>query len=246
MKILLIRHAEPDYFSKAALTPKGFREADMLADRLEKQGVDEIYSSPIPRAMKTAKPLADALGKKIKILPWAEEFRGKIILEGTGETIPWNLPNEVWSGEEEFYDIHNWLKNKTMSSVDVPAVYENVCANLDSLLESYGYTSLGDTLYSAPNNGEKTIAIFCHFGVGMVMSSHLTGISPVLLWQSMFLPASSVTTFITEEREKGIAKFKCMQMGDTSHLMEHGEPVSHSGLFSEVYDELSPATGPQV
>ena len=49
------------------------------------------------------------------------------------------------------------------------------------------------------------------------------------------MPASSVTTLITEERVRGEVFFKCMQLGDTSHLYAEGEPVSHSGLYCEVY-----------
>ena len=78
----------------------------------------------------------------------------------------------------------------------------------------------------------------------MVLASHLKGISPILLWQTMFLPTSSVTEFITEERVKGEFIFKCKQMGDTSHLYIKNEPVSNSGLCSEFFGGNQ--KGPQV
>ena len=62
-------------------------------------------------------------------------------------------------------------------------------------------------------------------------------LSPTVMWHSFFMPTSSVTTLITEERVKGEVFFKCMQVGDTSHLYAGGEPVSHSGLFAECYGD---------
>ena len=99
-------------------------------------------------------------------------------------------------------------------------------------------------IYKCDYNSEQTIVLFCHFALGMVLVSHLTGISPVLLWQSLFLPTSSVTTFVTEERVKGEVVFKCMQMGDTSHLYKKDINVSKSGLFPEIYGEEG--AGPQL
>ena len=55
------------------------------------------------------------------------------------------------------------------------------------------------------------------------------------MWQCFFMPASSVTTLVTEERVKGEVFFKCMQLGDTSHLFAGSEPVSKAGLYREVF-----------
>ena len=60
------------------------------------------------------------------------------------------------------------------------------------------------------------------------------GVAPTVMWQGFFMPTSSVTTLITEEREEGEVFFKCMQLGDTSHLYADDEPVSTSGLYEEV------------
>jgi probable phosphoglycerate mutase len=70
----------------------------------------------------------------------------------------------------------------------------------------------------------------------MAMVSHLTNVSPVVLWETFHLPTSSVTSIVTEERVKGEVLFRCEQIGDTSHLYAAGEPVSRSGLFPETFD----------
>ena len=49
MRIIFIRHAEPDY-EHNTLTPRGFREAELLSDRVPHWKVDRFYSSPLERA----------------------------------------------------------------------------------------------------------------------------------------------------------------------------------------------------
>ena len=46
MKITLVRHGEPNY-AIDSLTPKGFREAELLADRLCRMDVRDFYVSPL-------------------------------------------------------------------------------------------------------------------------------------------------------------------------------------------------------
>lgn len=49
MRILIIRHAEPDY-TVDGLTEKGKREAALLAQRLKDTPMDRIYLSPKGRS----------------------------------------------------------------------------------------------------------------------------------------------------------------------------------------------------
>lgn len=53
MKILIVRHADPDY-SVDSLTKKGWREAEYLAERLSKLKVKDFFVSPLGRAKDTA------------------------------------------------------------------------------------------------------------------------------------------------------------------------------------------------
>ena len=242
MRILIIRHAEPDY-EHNTLTAKGFREAEILSERIAGLPIDRIYSSPIPRALQTAEPSAEKLGLEIEVREWMQEFRGKILDENGEKRIPWNLPPRFWGSREKLYDVHTWLQDGAMRSVSVPDEYRQVERGFLGLLEEYGYRGDG-IVFTCRENVDRTIAIFCHFGLGMLLVSILSGISPVLLWQSLFLPSSSVSTFLTEERVPGEVVFKCLQLGDTSHLYARGEMVSHSGLYREFVNGYG--DGPQV
>ncbi len=231
MKILIIRHAEPDYPNNT-LTNKGFVEAEYLSDKLLHSNITHIYSSPLRRAVLTAKPTAEKINKEVKMCDWLTEFEGKIILNDE-KRIPWNMLPAIWQKETEIFNINTFKESNLYSSNDMPEKYEYVTQQFDKLLEGHG-AKRENIIYKGENNND-TIAIFCHFALGMVLVSHLTGISPILLWQTMFLPTSSITEFVTEERVKGEFVFKCKQMGDTSHLYIKGEPVSNSGLFSEFF-----------
>ena len=236
MKLLIIRHGEPDY-TVDSLTEKGRREAALLADRLCREDIDDFFVSPLGRARDTARPALERLGKRAEVLPWLEEFRGTIIDPNTGdERIPWNLMPQYWTRQAEFYDRERWTENGLYRTGDSAEVYARTAAGLDALLERYGYRRMGG-LYRCADNKQNTIALICHFALGMTMLSYLMGVSPVVMWHGFFMPTSSVTTLVTEERVKGEVFFKCVQLGDTSHLYAGGEPVSQSGLFAERYGE---------
>lgn len=55
MRLLLIRHGEPDY-EHDSLTKKGFKEAEYLAEYLADVKIDQCYVSPLGRAKATAAP----------------------------------------------------------------------------------------------------------------------------------------------------------------------------------------------
>lgn len=236
MRILIIRHGEPDY-SIDSLTPQGWKEAELLSQRLSKEPADAYYVSPLGRARDTAKPTMEKLGLQAQVLPWLHEFRGKVFNPNTGEEmIPWNLMPQYWTVQPEFYDREAWANNGLYRTGDVAAIYQETARGMDALLAQWGYIRDG-ALYRCEKNTEKTIVLFCHFALGMAILSHILGVSPTVMWQCFFMPTSSVTTLITEERVKGQVFFKCMQLGDTSHLYAGGEPVSHSGLYREVYGQ---------
>lgn len=238
MKILIIRHGEPDY-SIDSLTHKGWHEAELLSERLCRMRLDGLYVSPMGRARDTARPTLEKLGREAEVLDWLHEFRGCIVNPNSGQrSLPWNLSPQYWTKQPELYDRQAWRENGLFRSGDVAEVYDATAAGVDALLARYGYVRDGG-IWRCAGNDETTIVLFCHFGVGMVMLSYLLDVSPSVMWQCFFMPASSVTTLVTEERVKGEVFFKCMQVGDTSHLYAAGEAVSHSGLYCECYQQGS-------
>lgn len=233
MKILIIRHGDPDY-SIDSLTEKGWREANLLADRLSKLEISDFYVSPLGRARDTAKPTLERMGREAEVLPWLKEFHGLMINPSTAKpSIPWNLAPQYWTRQPDLYDKDAWREHGLYKSGNVVEIYDETAQGMDALLQKYGYTRDGG-IYRCEKNSDQTIVLFCHFALGMTILSHMLGVSPAVMWHSFFMPTSSVTTLITEERVPGEVYFKCMQVGDTSHLYAGGEPVSHSGLYQEI------------
>ncbi len=233
MKILIIRHGDPDY-SIDSLTATGFREAALLAKRLMGMNIKSIYISPLGRAQATAKPLLEGSENVAVTLDWLREFppliNGK---EGKERpSICWDWLPSQWTAEPDFFDKDKWMRVKVMEEAGVPESYAAVCGALDALLSEHGYIRDG-LLYRAERANEDTIALFCHFGLECVLLSHLLNISPMPLWHGTCALPSSVTTLVTEERREGTAYFRMLSFGDTSHLYAESVEPSFAARFRE-------------
>lgn len=237
MKLLIIRHADPDY-SIDSLTEKGWKEAELLSERISKLDVKAFYVSPLGRARDTASLTLKRMGREGKVLPWLREFHAPIIDERTGkERIPWDWLPADWAKVDEFYDRKLWHTAPVMQSANVIKEANLVYSGLDELLKEHGYEHEGN-LFRAIRPNTDTVVLFCHFAVECVILGHLLGISPMVLWHGFCAAPSSVTTLITEERRKGIAYFRMSSFGDVSHLYAYGEPPSFSARFCETYDNM--------
>ena len=235
MKILIVRHAEPDY-SIDSLTEKGFREAQLLSQRLVQIPAKEYYVSPLGRAKDTAAPTLKQVGRTAVECPWLREFDARIDRPDMPDRkmIAWDWLPQDWTPEENYFRYDGWHQSKIMADGEVKAEYDWVVEEFDKLLERHGYRR-EDKFYRAifPNN--DTIVLFCHFGVTCVLLSHLFHVSPMILWHNFCSLPSSVTTVVTEERREGIASFRMLAFGDLSHLYANGEEPSFAARFRECY-----------
>ena len=77
MKLLIVRHADPDY-SIDSLTEKGWREAEYLSQRLSKLTVKDFYVSPLGRAKDTASLTLEKMGRAAVEYKWLREFMPSI------------------------------------------------------------------------------------------------------------------------------------------------------------------------
>ena len=243
MRIIFIRHGDPDY-THDALTEKGIREAKLLSDRIVKWPTErfDFYCSPLGRAQKTASYSLDRIGRQAVTYDWMKEFTYKIEDPTTGRIgVPWDFMPEYWTEIPQMYDKEAWKKTDIYrSNPELLPAYENVCGGLDSLLEKYGckrhhnyYININES--KGEESQHDTIVIFCHLGITCVMLSHLLGISPVLLLHGLYLAPTSVTILSTEERMGDIAYFRAQAIGDTAHLVQGDEPLSASGYFTDPF-----------
>lgn len=238
MKILIIRHGDPDY-TIDSLTERGWKEAELLSRKLEKMKIDYCYVSPLGRAKDTAKATLEKTGWTAVEKPWLKEFEPRILrpdLDGK-RFIAWDWLPQDWVQDERLYRYDEWLDNEIMKGGGVPEEIHMIQDNFDALLKEHGYERDGH-LYKAVKPNNDTLAFFCHFGLGCVLIGHLLGISPMVLWQGTVAAPTSVTTINTEERRKGIAAFRMASYGDVSHLYAAGEEPAFAARFCECYDNV--------
>lgn len=233
MKLIFIRHAEPDY-EKDSLTPKGFREAELLAKRVASWDIKDIYCSPLGRAKATAKPSLELLGREAVEKDWLREFPAYLIDPLSGNRrILWDLMPNYWCREETHYDRNAWFESPLMQTGDAKEVWQRVCTGIDELLAEHGYEREKDW-YRVREGNTDTLVFFCHLGITCAILAHLLGTSPLVMWHGIFMPPSCVTILQTEEREAGKAYFRSRAIADTAHLLMAGEPISEMGAFEEV------------
>ena len=235
MRLLIVRHGDPDY-ANDTLTPAGRREAALLSKRLAMISNAHFYVSPLGRAQDTARPTLARTGQTAETLPWLREFHAPIPDPVTGEPrIPWDHLPADWTTISEYYDKDLWSVTEVMAGAKVGEEADRVAHGLDELLARHGYQRDGG-IYRVTEANEDSIVLICHFGVECVMLGHLLGISPMVLWHGFVALPTSVTTLITEERRKGVAAFRVQAFGDTSHLAAAGISPSFSARFCERFD----------
>jgi probable phosphoglycerate mutase len=234
MKLVIIRHGDPDY-EHDSLTEVGFREAELLSERVGRMDVTAFYQSPLGRAQATARPSLEKMNRTAETLDWLREFpiviQGK---DGSHDGCCWDWIPEVWTNEPRFFNKDEWYNVDVFKNAGVKEKYEEVCRGLDALLEKHGYKR-ENNYYRAVSPNEDTIVLFCHFGLECVLLSHLMNVSPMVLWHGTCAAPTSVTTTVTEERREGIAYFRMGSFGDTSHLYVAGEEPSFAARFCEKY-----------
>lgn len=244
MRILLIRHAEPDY-TVDSLTPKGRVEAELLSQRLIRYSVRDFYVSPLGRARETAEYTLSKLGRTAEVLPWLAEFRGRCLNPETGRKgLPWDLSPRLWSGLPGAHDVNSWMDAPLFAGSDVPQIWQETVSGADELLARYGFRKDGP-VWRGSANSRDTIVLFCHFGISMAFAGYLMDLSPLELWHRTLTLTSSLTELVTEERLPGEVSFRMTRLGDITHLESAGEKRSTAGLFPECYTGID-STDPAV
>jgi broad specificity phosphatase PhoE len=231
MLLYIVRHGDPDY-ERDDLTETGHREAKALAGLFAREGLDEVHTSSLGRARRTAGYTAQALGLPLVVEDWARELSelrdaesGLMIwdydpnvLASMGEAARGEL---LWSGA--------WKALPPFDRDDLGTVLERVERGADDFMARQGYLrENGAYRITAPN--AKKVALFCHNGSGLTMLARFLRIPTPALWGSFFLHTSSVTTLLFEERRPGIATARCIGLSDLSHLRLAGLPPSGAGL----------------
>ena len=238
MKLIIIRHAEPDY-EIDGLTEKGKYEAELLSKRLAGLNPDAFYCSTLGRAKCTIEPTLKVLRKNAEYCDWLREFddENKVRLPYTDKMRGcWDLLPEFAEENPNLYSPTEWMNTKFLKASKVYERYKWVTSEFDKVLAKHGYSREGNN-YKVTESNHKTLVFTCHFGVGAVLISHILGCSPYSIWQHTVLLPSSVSIFNSEERVYGSALFRASALGDTAHLYKADEEPSFMARFCECFKD---------
>lgn len=237
MKLLFVRHADPDY-SIDSLTEVGRKEAEALSRRLVLENPDDIYCSVLGRARDTLQPTLEKLHATAKYCDWLREFNYAKIKPSycEQERIPWDLLPDFVAKQQGIFSPNEWRKLDFIENSNTLACYDDVVNKLDEVLALHGYVRDGAN-YLVKHRNHDTVLFVCHYGVICVLLSHLLNCSPYVLWQQAIALPSSVSVIYTEEREKGIASMRMASFADTGHLFAAGLNPSFAGRFCESFDD---------
>jgi broad specificity phosphatase PhoE len=233
MILYIIRHADPDYPNNT-ITAAGHLEAAALGERMAGVGLTHIYVSPLGRAIDTMRYTAERTGLPYSIEEWTQEL-GDLRFEDPflGRAMTWDISAEVVRTPECRTGEVCWTGHQLL---DIPATREamaTIAVKSDELLARHRYEREGGAYKIVRPNRDK-IAVFCHGGFGLTWLAHLLEIPVAAVWCGFFLPPSSVTTILFDERSDRYATPRCIGLGDLSHLYKVGLVMQPSGIKANV------------
>lgn len=262
MRLLIIRHADPEYVCDG-LTEEGLRESAALAARLAAPDAPEgrvrfMYTSPMGRARDTARPAESALGLTAGVEEWVRELTYWPRLDegerpGEGGVAMWDVSGETVRTEGGLCRENEFEKVTAVAAAREP--FERLKADSDSFIARHGYVREGSR-YRIVSPNRDIIAVFCHGGFGLVRFAahlwsalcaslmlparcfsdkspafffhasllaqswlaHLLHLPLSSVWTSFYLPPSSITTVLFDERSSDFAVPRAIGVGDIGHL----------------------------
>ncbi len=226
MILYIIRHGEPGH--DGALTEKGWKQAEAVGRRMYKAGIDDIYTSPILRAMQTSEPACRMLGLTAGIEEWAHEIGDERIT-----TFPDGVRKSI-SFVQNTYFLENGNMNlpydkafdcEPFTQSEMKAAVDYIEKNGNEFLERLGYKE-ENGVYRILEPNDKKVALFCHSAFARAWISRLLRIPINIMWAGFDYEHSGVTVLEFENTENGITAPTCLRYSDTSHLYAEGlEPL---------------------
>lgn len=225
MKLILIRHGDPDY-ARDSLTEKGIEQVKLLAGKLEKEKIDEIYVSPMGRAKLTAEyTINKKTDTPFRVLQWLHELNG-------------NYKDHIWAWNDhgcdrlekaDQFNLANW-DSFVEYGPHVRKMADEFYFSFAAFMKEQGYIQTGN-LYKIKERNDKTIAFFCHAGVILTLLAHLLHIPIPIVYAQFAIDPSSATTLVTEEKN-GCCVFRLTSLNDMSHAEDLRATVQQSGSFA--------------
>lgn len=234
MLLYFIRHGDPCY-DPDSLTPLGLRQAEAIGRRVARYGLDRIYASPMRRAMQTAQPAAELLGREIIPLDFASEQHAwdeltLVLPDGRRVWACLHAPVQRLFAAPEVRALGmRWYEHPELAFCK--AGMERIARESDAWFASLGYVrDEREGLYHAVRENEERIALFAHAGFGSAFMSHVLGI-PYPQYNQTFEHSHSCMTVVEFKTKNGICIPRVLTMSNDAHLYHELLPVNGRPVF---------------
>lgn len=169
MELLLIRHGLPETVIGAGvpadppLTEQGRDQARRMADWLKGRPIEQLYISPMKRALQTAEPLAEAQ----------------------------SLLGEVHEGVAEFdRDADTYIPVEQLKELDYARWRRLMQGDTGADFTAFANNVIGALNGIAADHRGKTVAVVCHGGVINVWAAHVMGFPPRMFFNPNYTSIS--------------------------------------------------------
>ena len=234
MLLYYVRHGHPTY-NPDQLTPLGKRQAEAVARRLALHGIDSIYASTSNRAIETAQPTAEILGKEIVTLDFANEaYAHRDFSIDTEEGRRWFFATpKIYPlmHSDEICDLgFEWYKHPVFSDGNFEEGMKRIARESDAFLATLGYVREGVGKYRVETDNDQRVALFAHQGFGLAFLSHIVGIPLPRFWLH-FNMSHSCFTVIHFNNFDGYAYPRILTLSNDSHIYESRLPTKYNNFF---------------
>ena len=234
MLFFYIRHGQPIY-DPDSLTEEGHRQAEALSKRLVTHGLDELYASTSNRAILTAQPTCEKLGKEAKLVDWANEgyaWEDTSVLQEDG-SYAWCFASakykELFSSAKVRALGAKWYTHPAFADTNFARGVARVDKAVDEFFLSLGYEhDRENARYKVLKKQDNRVALFAHQGFGMMFLSSVLDIPYNDICVRFDMEWSGVTVIDFEE-ENGYVYPKMLQLSNDSHLYKEGLNVLYNG-----------------
>ncbi len=223
MRVLFIRHGEPNY-ELDCITETGKIQAEACAQRLRDEGIEEIYASPMGRAQQTAEATAKLLGLPIKTLDFMKEISWGPMDETPiySDGHPWNMVDEMARQNINLND-PNWRETPFFKTNSVVEIVDGIAPKIDEWLATFGYVRDGFYYRHTKEEEEhRTIALFSHGGSSAAAMGHILNIPFPYMCALFHLEFTGITT-IRFDKHEGPCTLPCLELGNDGRHIKEGK-----------------------
>ena len=222
MRLIFVRHGEPDY-ANDCLTENGRHQAACTAERLRDEPISAIYASPMGRTVETASFTANKHGLDVQRLDFMHEIDWGTAGDATEVPYgghPWTLGYKLLTENPELVGSPaRWREHPYFRDNRCLACYDRIAAEFDTFLEGFGlYRKNG--LYECRKACEDTIALFAHGGSGAVMFAHVLHLPFPFVLTTLPYGVCSVSVLLFESKAGGMVIPRLELFNDMAHLGE--------------------------